>query len=302
MKIDRLLAITLYLLNRGTVSASTLAERFEVSKRTIQRDIETLNMAGIPIASTHGAVGGYEVMDGFRLQKQIAGREDFANIIVALKGLASAYGDNRVGPTLDKIQSATPHLEQKVFVDLSAARDGANTEEFLRRLEKAIHNKTLVEIEYANPDSFRTTRVVEPLALSYQWYAWYLFAYCREKMDYRMFKLPRISACKPIAGPFAKDHGDAGELLRKHNAADTREYYKIRLLCKGVVRSQVMEYLNGSIAEEREDGDFVLSMSGPYERMWFSLLLGFGDKVQVLEPEELKQMLRKKAEEILSVY
>lgn len=125
MKTDRLLAITTYLLNHGTVSATTLARRFDVSKRTIQRDIDTLSVAGIPVLATHGAGGGYRILDGFKLQKQIADDEDYLHIAIALKGLASAYGGAKVAATLEKMLSVAPELRQTVFVDLSAAREDA---------------------------------------------------------------------------------------------------------------------------------------------------------------------------------
>lgn len=300
MKIDRLLAITVHLLNRGTVSAAALAARFEVSKRTIQRDVESLNMAGIPVASAPGAGGGYRIEEGYRLQNQLACEEDTRHIVTAIEAFASAYGGSRAGATLDKLLAARHGIEQTVFMDLSSAREGGQTDTLLRQLDAAIRGKRPVEIEYADAESRRTKRTVEPLALCYRWYAWYLFAYCREKRGYRYFKLPRISSCVPACGSFLTDHGDVAALLREQLREDGQKQYDLRLLCKAEARTQVLEYLRGSIAEERANGDFVLAMRVPFERMWFSLLLGFGKQIQVLEPEEVKRMLKQKAEEILS--
>lgn len=302
MKIDRLLAITMYLLNRGTVSASALAERFEVSKRTIQRDIDTLNQAGIPITSLYGAEGGYEIMDGFKLTKQIAGVDDYLNIIVALKGLSTAYESQKINQTLDKALCAMPGGDQRIFIDFSAAREGISVDDYLQIMEKAIDEKARLLIEYSNADSFITSRIIEPLALSFRWYAWYLFAYCTEKKAYRLFKLQRIVSCSPTGGTFSKEHGNIEELMKQQSESDKREYLNIRLLCKKEIRQQVLEYLNCCIEQEYENGDFVAAMNVPYERMWFSLLMGFGNQVQVLEPVELKAMLRQKAEDILSLY
>lgn len=302
MKIDRLIAITMYLLNRETVSASVLAERFEVSRRTIQRDIDSLNQAGIPIVSTYGSGGGYEIMDGFKLIKQIAGIDDYLNIIIALKGLSSAYDNEKINTTLEKAFTTMQGGEQRIFVDFSVAQEKILVNEFLRLIEKAIHEETPLLIEYINANGMLSKRIVEPLALSYRWYTWYLFAYCTAKQDYRLFKLPRISSCKPVNGLFSKEHGNVEALMKKIYAADKRESLCIRLLCKGEIKQQVLEYLNGSIVEERENGDFIIVMNVPFERMWFSMLLGFGNQIEVLEPEELKTLLKQKAEEILSIY
>ncbi|MGF7142888.1 putative DNA-binding transcriptional regulator YafY [Anaerotaenia torta] len=301
MKIDRLLAITMYLLNRGTVSASALAERFEVSKRTIQRDIDALNQAGIPIISTYGKEGGYEIMDGFKLTKQIADVEDYLNIIVALKGLSSAIDSRKINETLEKALTAMQGDQQRVFINLSAARERTFVNESLKIIDKAIDNRTPLRIDYTNAAGDISERIVEPLALSYQWYSWYLFAYCTAKQDYRLFKLSRVSNCQAAAGSFSKQHGNTEALMKIASAPDKRTYLSIRLLCKKEIRQQVMEYLTDHVVEERENGDFIAAMSVPLERMWFSLLMGFGSQIQVLEPEILKSMLRERAEEILSV-
>lgn len=302
MKIDRLIAITMYLLNREIVSASVLADRFEVSKRTIQRDIEALNLAGIPIVSTYGAEGGYGIMDGFKLMKQIAGVEDYLNIITALKGLSTAYNNDKINTTLEKALTSLHSGEQRIFIDFSVAQEGIHMNEHLRMIEKAIYEKTPLTMEYVNADQMTSTRLVEPLALSFQWYAWYMFAYCTKKQDYRLFKLSRISKCEATLGIFSKEHGNIEELMKNKSKSDQREYYHIRLLCKKEIRQQVLEYLNVYKMEELDTGDFIITLNVPFERMWFSLLLGFGNKVQVLEPDELKVKLKQKAEEILSIY
>ncbi|MGE5654474.1 MAG: helix-turn-helix transcriptional regulator [Bacillota bacterium] len=303
MKVDRLIAITVHLLNHQTVSASALAERFEVSRRTIQRDIDVLSSAGIPIVSTYGSSGGYEIMDGFKLQKQMAGADDYQNIVSALKGLATAYGNQKIRATLEKVLATSPQSEQRVFIDLSAAREGAATDSYLKTIETAIHNRTTLQIEYTGAEQSVSVRTVEPLALTYQWYAWYLFAYCTTKQDYRLFKLARITQCAPSRAQFSWEHGTVEELLQKQLSSDSRRYLEIKLRCRKEVRQQIMEYLNGKIIEEHSSGDFIYSMHLPAnERLWFSLLLGFGNQVQVIEPEELRVKLRAKAEEILATY
>ena len=302
MKIDRLLAITMYLLNRETVSAAALAERFEVSKRTIQRDIEVLNQAGIPIVSVFGTNGGYGIMDGFKLTKQIAGIDDYLNIIIALKGLSSAYDNDRIKTTLEKALATMPGKEQRLFVDFAAAREHPRVNDTLKTMETAICDKTVLQIEYADAGGQSSLRKIEPLALSYRWYAWYLFAYCRDRQDYRLFKLPRILSCRPLHGAFSKTHDSIEERMNRHISQDQRQWYRIRLLCRKEIRPQVLEYLGNHIAEELENGDFIFQNHLPFERMWFSLLLGFGNQVEVLEPEDLKTMLKEQAEKILSLY
>lgn len=302
MKTDRLMAITIFLLNHKTVSASALAKRFEVSKRTIQRDIEALNQAGIPIVSTFGTNGGYEIIDGFKLTKQMASGVDYSNIITALKALTTAYENKNTNATLDKALSVMRGAEQRIFVDFTVAREKEFINEYLQIIEKAIYEKTILSIEYSNAEGISTKRTVEPLALSFRWYSWYLFAYCTIKKDYRLFKLTRIKSCETTAGFFSKEHPDVEYLMKINDSKDDRRHYKARILCKKEIRQQAIEYLSGYIVEESENGDFIISIDLPFERMWFSLLMGFGDKIKVLDSEELKDMLKQKAKEIMSVY
>jgi predicted DNA-binding transcriptional regulator YafY len=305
MKIDRLIGITMYLLNRNVVSARELAERFEVSVRTIVRDAEVLSIAGIPISSSTGASGGYEILDTFKLNKQITTMEDYLFIITALKGMCSAYDNKKINTTLEKLLTAGNYKdeEQRVFIDFGVVREGENIPKFVREIEEAIRNKSIVEFDYTDSTGQKSHRTVEPLALNYRWYAWYLLAYCTCKNDYRLFKLNRLTDLIVTNHPINYEHGNVPELLEKQWSNDTRRYIPMKLLCKAEARVPIMEYMKGKIVEVRENGDFVMVTHGiENERIWFSLLLGFGDSVEVLEPQEIIDMLKEKTLQIQNLY
>lgn len=305
MKIDRLIGITMYLLNRNIVSARELADKFEVSVRTIVRDVESLSMAGIPISSSTGASGGYEILDTFRLNKQITNMDDYLFIITALKGMCSAYDNKKFETTLEKLLAASEYKNdnQRVFLDFGMAKEGENIPEYIQVFEDAIHAEYMVEFDYTDSGNKTIHRMIEPLALTYKWYAWYLFGYCTYKKDYRIFKLNRISNKFITKTSFTHKHPNIAELLEAQWNTDSRTYWDIKLLCRAEVKMHVMEYLKGKVLEEHENGDFVILLHSPEnERMWFSLLLGFGDKVKVLEPQELKDRLLQKACEIQNLY
>lgn len=305
MKIDRLIGITMYLLNREVVSAKELAERFEVSVRTIVRDIETLSIAGIPIASSTGAAGGYEILDTFKLNKQVTTVEDYLFIITALKGMCSAYDNKKINTTLEKLLT-TGHYkeeEQRVFIDFGVVKEGRTIPRFLIEIEEAIHNKNIVEFEYTDSAGEKSHRVVEPLALNYRWYAWYLLAYCTDKNDYRFFKLNRLTDLHVTDKIINYEHGNVPELLEKQWGNDTRRYIPVKLLCKAEVRTPIMEYIKGKIVEERENGDFIIATNMiENDRLGFSMLLSFGDSVQVLEPKEVIDILKEKTLQIQNLY
>ncbi len=304
MKIDRLLGIVLLLAGRGPLSGRALAERFEVSQRTIQRDMEVLCAAGVPVVSLQGSRGGYSVPESFRMTA-LADASDREHVTVALRGLLSAFSSEKVERTLDKVLALPGRPgEECIFLDFSTLREQPAVHEALPLIERAIRQRVQIAFHYVDAEGGASRRVAEPVALTYRWYAWYLLAFCTAKRDYRLFKLVRMSALRVIATPFTVPHGSARTLLEEHGAREGGPAgYPVTLLCRAAVRTQAMEYLSGTVEGEMPDGDFILRMRAyPGERMWYALLLSFGEDVQVLEPTALKTQLREHAEKIAALY
>lgn len=158
MKLDRLLAITMALLNQNRISATELAERFEVSLRTVYRDMETINQAGIPIVSFPGADGGYEVMPGYRLDKQVLSLDDFASICTALRGYQSVADNDDIEELLEKIgainpSSAAKSAQANVSIDYSSSSGEKQT---IRSLNAAIHELQVVSFDYIDVSGAET--------------------------------------------------------------------------------------------------------------------------------------------------
>jgi len=302
MKTDRLLSIVIYLLNNNTVSAAKLAERFDVSKRTILRDIEHICLAGIPIQSLPGAKGGYSIMEGYKLDGRLVNDEVTATIITALKGLLSSYDNRRYSEALEKL-SFPQKQTQNIFLDFGASGENSDIQARLKILEDAINSKCAIKISYENALASVSSRVVEPLALNYRWYAWYLLAFCTVKQDYRIFKIARIIELEPTNTPFSKHHDNPAYLLEQAFEGGQRKSIDIVIRCKAETKVPVCEYLGGKITETLDNGDFIMQLNVlEDERMWFAMLLSFGDKVTVLEPESLKARLAETAKNILSMY
>lgn len=305
MKIDRLFGITLYLLNHNKANAKVLAERFEVSLRTIQRDIEALCQAGIPIVSSFGVDGGYEILDSFKMERQLVGNNDYSFIITALQGLASAYKSPQIDAVLEKMiaLSFDRHTDSHIVLDFSVLQEKRNTGQQLKILENAIVDKRVVSFSYTNADNQLSSLEVEPIAVTYKWYAWYLLAYTAPKNDYRLYKLIRMNDLKITNKSIPNKHKIADALIKKNNEQDTREYIDIKILCKAEIRMPAIEYLNGTIEKEYENSDFIMKLHLPKnEHFWFGTLLSFGNLVQVIEPYELKIRLYNKCNEILKLY
>lgn len=306
MKIERLLGIVVYLLNRDIVNANTLAEKFEVSTRTIQRDIEALNMAGIPVISVQGTNGGYGIIDSFKLDKQITSKEDYQFIIAALMGMNSAYNNKKLEATLEKILSVSNQgriINPKVKLDFSVSREGSSIDQYLKIIESAIDEEQIIKFEYTNSYGDKTLRKVEPVGAVYKWYAWYMLGYCCDKRDYRLFKVARMRSLIKLKEPFSMHHEDIDKLLAEQEKKDSRRYMNVKILCNEAIRVSIEEYFPNGRITALEDGDFILQFTAPDNEIgWKGLLYTYGNKIKIIEPEELKEEFMSKANEIADIY
>lgn len=301
MKIERLYAITIYLLNHGKTSAKELAKHFEVSIRTIQRDVDSLSMAGIPITAFAGAAGGYQILDTFKLDAPIATTDDYSYILTALQGLASATNDKKAQYLLEKIMSVSGEDRTGIVLDFSVLREG--DVELMQTLRSAVMKKQVVNFTYTNNDNKTRTHSVEPIAVIYRWYAWYLLAYSGEKGDYRTYKLIRMQDVKLLEQPFSREHASADIILKNSDKTDSRKYISLLVKCKKAVVPRVREYLNGTVLSEPSNDSVLMELTVvENEQLWIGTLLSLGDAVEIIEPVELRKRLLTAAEKIVSLY
>ncbi len=300
-KIDRLYAITVYLLNNGKATARELSEKFEVAVRTIQRDIDAICQAGIPVVAETGIKGGYYLAENFRMDAHTATNEDYAFILTALKGLNSALDNPKLHATMEKVASLTKEPNNGIILDLSVLREGDN--QLLHILREAIRTRHRVSFEYTNADSITRLHTVEPIGLVYRWYAWYLLAYSKVKKDYRTYKLIRMRKAKITDEVITKAHKSSEEILRDIEKNLPNKPAEITVHCKAEARARALEYLNGKITCEYENGDCDMTLYViENEQVWFGMLLSLGDGIEVKEPEHIRKRLLETAKKIASLY
>ena len=193
MKIDRLIGILSILLQEEKTTAPELAERFEVSRRTINRDIEDLCKAGIPIRTAQGTGGGISIMDGYRMDRTILTSKDMQMILAGLRSLDSVSGSSYYGQLMEKIQTGSSEFitgRDSVLIDLSSwYRESLAPK--IETIQDAIGDRHLIRFRYYAP-SGESERTVEPYYLVFQWSSWYVWGWCLERKDYRLFKLNRM--------------------------------------------------------------------------------------------------------------
>lgn len=303
MKIERLLAITNYLLCSKRVTAQMLSVRFNVSTRTVMRDINTLSLAGIPVVTYYGADGGYEILDSFKLDHQLVGEKDHSYILSALQGLQTAFDDKELDDTLEKMQALAPDFNSDIVLDFSILKENNNTNEKLIFLQRAINMRQKVRFSYTNSYDEEKEYEVEPVATMYKWYNWYLLCYYEKYDEYRIFKLIRMRIISFTGQSNSKVH-NVGEAKRKWEQSENKQKtIKVKLLCKSNIKVKCEEYLNGTIIEEMDNGDFLYEINVPeQEHFWYGTVLSFGSQAKVIEPTDLIEKICKNSNEILKLY
>ena len=213
MKIDRMIGILSILLQEEKTTAPELAERFEVSKRTINRDIEALCKAGIPIHTAQGTGGGISIMDGYRMDRTILTSKDMQMILAGLRSLDSVSGSSYYGQLMEKIQAGSSEFitgRDSILIDLSSwYRDSLAPK--IETIQDAIGDRHLIKFQYYAP-SGECDRTIEPYYLVFRWSSWYLWGWCTDRKDYRLFKLNRMEKVEEF-GPHCFKEADDGRLL-----------------------------------------------------------------------------------------
>jgi predicted DNA-binding transcriptional regulator YafY len=311
MKMDRLLAIVMLLLNRKRVSAKELAERFEVSLRTIYRDVETINQAGIPVISYAGTAGGYEVTDQYRLERQLLTLEELYSLVIALKGVRSTMDDRHIGGLLDKVGAllAKPDhdrladAEQRLIIDINPWREGKAEKDTLNRLKDATQSSKLAEFTYTSGNGEQTRRICEPMGVVLKGYVWYLYGYCRIRGDYRIFRLSRLRDLSFPGDIFARRPVSLQHLdLRWGRMSEAFTPVRLVLRFHPRARARVVDYYEPHQIQETEDGYLQVETQQPDEPWLHSQLLSYGTDVNVLEPVKIAILLKEKALEIARQY
>lgn len=301
MKRDRLYGITLYLLNHKRCSANELAAYFEVSLRSIQRDIDCLSMAGVPIIAYQGVQGGYEIQESFRMEAQLANQHDYAIIVASLEGLTSAFPSSLIQETMEKLK-VLQEKEYTVKLDFSIANENPWVKDRLTVIEQALHHKRQIRFTYTNAAGKQKEVLGDPIVLLFKWYAWYLIAFDQQQETYRMYKVVRMENIQ-VCAHIANSHERLPVILEQIEHQDSQVYLSIKMLCGKDVRVKVLEYFQGEVVETYTNGDFLFSMCMPeQEHFWYANVLGMGTSIRILEPITLQHKIYEDCKKLMKLY
>ena len=300
MKIDRLIGILSILLQEEKTTAPELAEKFEVSRRTINRDIEDLCKAGIPIRTAQGTGGGISIMDGYCIDRTILTSKDMQMILAGLRGLDSVSGKRYYGQLMEKIQTGSSEFisgRDSMLIDLSSWYKGSLAPK-IEVIQNAIENRHIIQFMYYAP-SGESNRRVEPYYLVFRWSSWYVWGWCLERKDYRLFKLNRMDCVVET------DHGFLRREVPMPDLSNEKIFpggINVKALFTPNMKWRLVEEFGPNCFTETDDGRLLFSADYTDMDNLVTWLMTFGAKVEVLEPEEVRDIIRRNAEEILKIY
>lgn len=297
MKDNRLFRILYYILEKGKVRANQLADRFEVSVRTIYRDIDSLSSAGIPIYTTQGKGGGIEIAKDYVLSKSLLSENEKKQIMSALQVLDNTtkqYENDLLTKlsALFKIKS-TNWIE----VDFNNWQNNQMYEKTFNDIKSSILNKYTISFSYFNSNEKETSRSVKPVRLLSKNQDWYLYALCLLRNDFRYFKLSRIKNLEIHTEKFEDNFDDI--ILKKEMSHNNTIHIKVKFEHK--VAFRVYDEINNEIIEDAK-GNLYTEMEIPNDYNLYSYILSFGDGAEVLEPKEIQMQIKKMISKMAEKY
>ncbi|WP_313129491.1 helix-turn-helix transcriptional regulator [Anaerocolumna sp.] len=308
MKVDRLVSIIMILLDKERIGAQELADMFEVSPRTIYRDVDTINMAGIPIRSTPGVGGGFEIMEKYKVDKKVFSTADLSAILVGLSNFANMMQGEELVNALAKVKSFIPadrakDIELKVnqiCIDLSPWMGNSNIQPYLEIVKAALQESKLLTFEYIAHHGNKSVRTVEPYQLVLKSSHWYLQGYCNKRNDYRLFRLSRMSNLQIqeetfIPRDYQKPILDFAEIWETMQT-------KIKIRIHKSVMDMVLDFC--SYEDFSPDGNEHYIVNFPFKEndYYYNILLSYGDKCECLEPLHIRTEMKRRIHDIAAIY
>ena len=300
MKIDRLIGILSVLLQKDCVTAPELAEKFEVSRRTINRDIEDLCKAGIPICTRQGANGGISIMDDYRMERTLLTSKEMQEILAGLRSLDSISGNNQYGQLMENLQAGSSDFingNQSILIDLSSWYKDSLAPK-IEMIRAAIDNRYMIEFDYYAPGG-ESRRSIEPYYLVFRWSSWYVWGWCAVRDDYRLFKLNRMDKLKISDIQFTR------RTVPMPDISNERIFpggIRVKALFSPDCKWRLVEEFGPHCFKEQHDGRLLFCSDYTDKEYLINWILTFGSKAELLEPVSIRYELLEIAKNLTNIY
>lgn len=298
MKIDRLFSIVQILVNKRSITAGELAKHFNVSVRTIYRDIDVLSTNGVPVYCAQGKGGGIYILDNYMIDKTMLSDEEQKQVLLSLQSV-NATGQIDVEDSITKLRNVfKKNNTDWIEIDFSNWEQSDNEKEIFEAIKGSIINSKVIEFSYFSTKGEISTRTIEPYRLVFKGYQWYIYGFCRMRNDFRFFKLTRIDNLKVLDEIFKSKQEIT--INKKYNT-DNQEIIKVKMKISPRMAARVYdEFRKGAIEFDGEN--FIVEANIPKNEYLYTYILGYGSDLEVLEPIEVRLGVKKILEGILKKY
>lgn len=300
MKIDRLFAITNILLDKKSVTASELASKFEVSVRTIYRDLDILSANGIPIMTMQGKGGGISLMDHYAIDKNMFSKEEQEKILMALQSV-QAMNQFDIDDPLSKLRGLfNRDMDSWIEIDFNGWEQSEEQSRLFSLIKHAIWNKKVLSFSYIDGKGQESERLVEPFRLIFKGFSWYLYGYCRLRKDFRFFKMIRMERVAEVNEATTMEPENHNISFAFHNNEKDKQE-TICLKIKGRMAYRVYDEFR--MAQVTKEGDgFLVRAKMTYNPDLMDYFLGFGPSLEIIEPVWLREQFIEYIKKVLKVY
>lgn len=294
MKIDRQLGILSILLQKEVVTAPYLAEHFEVSRRTINRDIEDLCKAGIPVVTRQGINGGISIIEKYKMDRTLLTSSEMQDILAGLRSLDSVNGTNRYGQLMEKLSAGSSDFmvgNQSVLIDLSSWYK-ASLAPKIELIRTAIDKTKELSFNYYSPKG-ESARCIEPYYLIFRWSSWYVWGWCKSREDFRLFKLNRMDKIQVSEQIFVKRQVSVPDLSNERIFPGG---ISVKALFEPECKWRLIEEFGSESFKEQENGKLLFQADYTDKENLITWLTSFRDKVELLEPKDVRAEIRESIE------
>lgn len=308
MKVDRLVSIILLLLEKERVGAQELADLFEVSPRTIYRDIDAINLAGIPICSTTGVGGGFEIMQNYKIDRKVFSADDLSAILMGLSSVSGMVRGEELVNALAKVKSFIPagsakEIELKanqIYIDLAPWTGNRDIGPNLALLKTALQQNRLVSFTYTGRSGQKTARTAEPYQLVLKNSQWYWLGYCHTRNDFRLFKLARTAGLQLQQTTFTPREYPKPQL--DFSAAATAMQAQIQLRVHKSLLERMLDYCAEEQFTKQNDAYYLVNFPFIETDYHYDMLLSFGPRCECLGPPHIRAEVKRRATALAALY
>lgn len=308
MKMTRIISIIMLLLEHDIISATKLADMFEVSPRTIYRDIDTILMAGIPIQTFPGASGGISIMAEYKIDKKLFTLSDITALLIGLNSIHSTLSNEELMATIVKIKGLVPANQHKdveatlnqITIDHTPWHGNQHLLNYINLIKIAMSEKKLLTFKYYDRLGKKSFRKIEPYRLALKNSNWYIQGYCCDRNDYRIFSISGMEKLKLSDEQFTPREFDYNSKDLEFRAGQTPTLLKLRV--HESLRGTILKYCSEENIQNDEDSHFIVYFPIVADDYWYSILLQFGDKCECLEPQHVREELKNRIAIMLALY